>query len=390
MSKRRKIGRNDPCPCGGGKKYKKCHLAKEPPTIPPEVVAHAVAHFQGVEREQEALRAQGTYINVVKPVIFKGKKVWALGNRIYPGRPPNQTFHEFIIQTLQLTLGREWWEAQLKQPADQQHFIMKCFRKFSEWQKANATPENAANEGVWGALPDGWSKSLLSLAWDVCSLLHASHIPEPLLNRLKQRDGYQGARYELSIAAIFARLGFKIEFLDEKGTTDQKHCEFFASNESGLSIGVEAKSRHRPGVIHTPGDPQPGELLKKDRLGRLLNRALRQNPDDRPFFVFVDVNTQQVPGVIPEERPWLKDVRKILDRFPTPTPESPDPATALFFTNYSYHYQLENQADPGEYSMVVPQYAKFPIPDGWVFVGLKAALDHYGNVPLVDVQEDGV
>ncbi|MEQ1674882.1 MAG: SEC-C metal-binding domain-containing protein [Candidatus Nitrotoga sp.] len=24
-----KIGRNDPCPCGSGKKYKKCCLAKE-------------------------------------------------------------------------------------------------------------------------------------------------------------------------------------------------------------------------------------------------------------------------------------------------------------------------------------------------------------------------
>ena len=23
-----KIGRNDPCPCGSGKKYKKCHLNK--------------------------------------------------------------------------------------------------------------------------------------------------------------------------------------------------------------------------------------------------------------------------------------------------------------------------------------------------------------------------
>jgi hypothetical protein len=26
-----KIGRNDPCPCGSGKKYKKCHGAGGPP-----------------------------------------------------------------------------------------------------------------------------------------------------------------------------------------------------------------------------------------------------------------------------------------------------------------------------------------------------------------------
>ncbi len=26
-----KVGRNEPCPCGSGKKYKKCCLQKEPP-----------------------------------------------------------------------------------------------------------------------------------------------------------------------------------------------------------------------------------------------------------------------------------------------------------------------------------------------------------------------
>ncbi|MDA8111892.1 MAG: SEC-C metal-binding domain-containing protein [Nitrospiraceae bacterium] len=26
-----KVGRNDPCPCGSGKKFKKCHGAKKTP-----------------------------------------------------------------------------------------------------------------------------------------------------------------------------------------------------------------------------------------------------------------------------------------------------------------------------------------------------------------------
>jgi preprotein translocase subunit SecA len=33
--RREKIGRNDPCPCGSGKKYKKCHGAPGPPPSPP-------------------------------------------------------------------------------------------------------------------------------------------------------------------------------------------------------------------------------------------------------------------------------------------------------------------------------------------------------------------
>ena len=27
VSKSERVGRNDPCPCGSGKKYKKCHAA---------------------------------------------------------------------------------------------------------------------------------------------------------------------------------------------------------------------------------------------------------------------------------------------------------------------------------------------------------------------------
>lgn len=29
-----KIGRNDPCPCGSGKKYKQCCLSKQYPALP--------------------------------------------------------------------------------------------------------------------------------------------------------------------------------------------------------------------------------------------------------------------------------------------------------------------------------------------------------------------
>jgi preprotein translocase subunit SecA len=34
-----KVGRNDPCPCGSGKKYKKCHGRPGAPPLPPEARA---------------------------------------------------------------------------------------------------------------------------------------------------------------------------------------------------------------------------------------------------------------------------------------------------------------------------------------------------------------
>ena len=30
VNKQPKVGRNDPCPCGSGKKYKKCHMLGDP------------------------------------------------------------------------------------------------------------------------------------------------------------------------------------------------------------------------------------------------------------------------------------------------------------------------------------------------------------------------
>lgn len=77
----------------------------------------------------------------------------------------------------------------------------------------------------------------------------------------------------------------------------------------------------------------------------------------------------------------------MMERFPAPMPENPDPAAGLFFTNYSFHYQLENPADPEEYLMIVPRCARHPVSSGWVFDGLQAAFNHYGNIPLIEVEE---
>lgn len=44
LQERLKAGRNDPCPCGSGKKYKKCHRAEDEQAV----------HVELKRREQEA------------------------------------------------------------------------------------------------------------------------------------------------------------------------------------------------------------------------------------------------------------------------------------------------------------------------------------------------
>ena len=56
-----------------------------------------------------------------------------------------------------------------------------------EWRNKNRITQNKAGE-VWSAIPDGWTQALLSLSFDISSLVHTEHIPEGVLNRLKNKD----------------------------------------------------------------------------------------------------------------------------------------------------------------------------------------------------------
>lgn len=245
-----KIGRNDPCSCGSGKKYKKCCLGKQQTGTFHKVPTEVLDFFRKQEMERKHLHNLGIYLNFVKPVIFKGKKVWALGSRVYPTRPPSETFHEFTFFVLQQTLGFTWWQKQSSLLDEEKHFIMYCYGKYGEWRKKNATQKHKVG-GLWAARPDGWTRALLSLAFDVFSILHADHLPDQLLKRLRNKDQYQGARYEIVVAAIFARLGYKIKFLDEDTEIEGKRCEFIAYNNStGDQMAVEVKSKEREGVTY--------------------------------------------------------------------------------------------------------------------------------------------
>ena len=63
---KRRVERNDPCPCGSGKKYKKCCLNKDTQPVPPEVIKY----FQKIRAEHEYLKQVGIHINYVKPSLF--------------------------------------------------------------------------------------------------------------------------------------------------------------------------------------------------------------------------------------------------------------------------------------------------------------------------------
>ncbi len=389
-----KIGRNQSCPCGSGKKYKKCHLFSGEP-LPvftkidsnPELeqIKAQIEHEQTERRRK--LEAFGIYIDFVKPIQFKGKKVWALASRLYTNEPANQTFHEFIIDVLRQELGREWWENQINLTADKQHFIIQCFRKHFEWRQRSESPANKVGN-IWAAKPDGYSRALLSLAFDVCSLIHAVHLPEIFLNKLRQYKDYQSVRYEIAIAALFARMGYKITFLDETYAGQKllpKHCEFVASDlVTKEEIAVEVKSKTRQGVLHRPGEFNK-EREFQSSVSKLYRHALEQNPNDKPFIIFLDMNLPFGENQRPEDNVWLQSVTKMRDNAAFATKGKPSPTNGIVFTNFSYHYGTDKETGNGEWLLELSPQPHFPIRSTDFGNKLMMALRAYGNVPNLDM-----
>ncbi len=385
-----RIGPNDHCACGRGKKHKKYCVARDRGApiseLPPEVIKKLAERERRRQMEILSLRSIGIYINYVNPIIFKSKKVWVLGGRIFVDHDPDETFHEFIIWVLQHTLGKPWLDEQGERPVREQHFIYRCFLAFTDWRLKNSVPENKQVDGTWAHQPDGWTKSLMALAFDVASLQHANNMPEDLLKRLKTRDGYQGARYEIAVAAIFARLGFDISFI--KPVRGPKHCEFIAKHqESKIEIAVEAKSRHRMGVLHTPGATDDRKLARGD-VGKLLNEAFKKTEFGKmPFIAFIDVNCPMSGTDKFFDDKWGRDIQRLMGGR-TPTAADPDLHSALCFTNFSYHYQAGSDASNSECLTVIPMFSAYPIKDPSFFSGLGAALKNHGHVPLIELKDD--
>src|SRR5689334_1095180 len=99
-----KIGRNEPCPCGSGRKFKRCHGAFSTPpnsaTQAPEVVERAVARAAAAEYQRVKQQGKG------RPIISQELKGWrfvAVGSRVMYGKWP--AFSDFLLDHLKRTLG---------------------------------------------------------------------------------------------------------------------------------------------------------------------------------------------------------------------------------------------------------------------------------------------
>ncbi len=313
----------------------------------------------------------------VKPIISaeaKGARLVAVGNELLESDSWH-TFPDFLRSHLWHVIGERWFYQELKKPAEEQHPIWRWWILYHEFSKKQIADE----KGLIAAIPSGPTKAFYQLAYDLYILRHHQLLKEMILHRLLTSDGFQGARYELSATSTMIRAGFSIEFEDESDRS-RKHVEFVAvHNDTGERIAIEAKSRHRPGVLGVPGKQESTERIKL-RLGRLINAALGKD-FTIPLVLFIDMNLppQTVKRLL--EGDDITHLVRTLDQVKK-TDDGKDLFNLMLYTNYPYHYgAVDEPYEEDHLSRAMAQLPKYAIKNPQLIQDIIFAAKQYGNIP---------
>ncbi len=343
-----KIGRNDPCPCGSKKKYKRCHGLYRQPLASNQDIEYAVKRMQASQVQRQ--RQQGLGLPIISAEA-SGRRFVAVKNRLLHSKGW-LTFHDFLADYIKMAMGTDWGALEAAKPLDERHPILVWHHHRAEYlNRCPKEPGKVRSVPMTGAIA-----AFLRLAYDLYALDHNAELQDKLVNRLRNKDNFAGARYEVFVAATLIRAGFDLEFENEDdGSTT--HCEFTATyKKTGRQFSVEAK--HRAGSTF--------------RLGRQLNRALAKKAD-HTRLVFIDINVPdettvtEVPAYMQRA---LVDLRRFEGRIINGRPL---PNAYLVITNTPWHHHLHTSN-----FRCIAMAEGFQIQDlkiGGSFLSLRAAID---------------
>jgi SEC-C motif len=350
-----KIGRNDPCPCGSGLKFKRCHFS-------PRFELPFLVHQARIEKRhevearrllderkaQELQRQQQQGLG--RPIIsveHEGYRFVAVRSRLYYSKTW-KTFTDFLGDFIKTTLSGEWGNAELKKPLEKRHPILQWYHHICTLQRKHVQKPGE----IYSAPVTGAVSAYYGLAYNLYLIAHNVHdIESRLIARLKNPENFQGALYETRVAAELIKAGFELEYEDEDDRS-KSHCEFTATYaRTQKRFSVEAKSR--------PADLDgKGKLL---RVGRQLYGALeKQAKFER--LVFIDINRpfgatrEEIARVFDRAVAIIKRSEGMLIH------EQPAPPAYVCLTNY-----------PDQYSLGAPTFL-----GAGIFLGYKIADFGYG------------
>lgn len=321
---KKKVGRNEPCPCGSGKKYKKCHGITIQPshTLTPSEEAEIKQKFKQLKAlDMQRIKQQGKGKPIIS-ALFKGYRLVAVGNRFHYSKDW-KTFADFLFYYLKFVFGTDWGNTELKKDFGDRHPVVQWYDYVCKEQKKFIKQEGV----VATATMTGAVYAYFILSYNLYLLAHNAKLHAYFVERLRNNDLFYPAFYETIMAASFIKAGFTIELEDETDSTSD-HAEFIAiSPKTSRKYSVEAKHR-RKGKNHFG-------------VRRQLDKALTKNlPHER--VIFIDLNVPE--NVDSNGRvKWLGDVLQQLRSHENSLINGkPAPPAYVFVTNHPFLYNLDS------------------------------------------------
>ncbi len=234
-------------------------------------------------------------------------------------------------------------------------------------------------DGLCGSKPSGPFSAILLLAYDLYLIRHHQKLQELVISRLKDPNQFQGAKFELFALSSCIRAGFDIEFEDETNR-ESKHAEFTAINkDTNDKISIEAKSKHRSGVLGYKIEKGFDEKIKT-KVVTLINYA-RKKKSDLPLVIFVDTNLPEVFAEKIFNDGEMKEFKRILDRVPKQENDKDD-FNLIIFTNTPHYYKEHELIDSKKhFTFVFSMNPISKVSDIRILDNLNRAVSLDGNVP---------
>ena len=333
------IGRNQPCPCGSGKKYKRCHGAYTAQESHLRFPDSQAAFAKGM-REAEARRVRREkQQGLGRPIIaakLRDHQMVAVGKRVHFSDKWH-TFHDFLRDHLFGLLGKEWGAAELAKPPEKRHLILRWFDQATEDARLTGTKTGE----IYTAPMSGAVRAFINLAYNIYLVAHHTErdgdaIVKRYVDRLKstRSDDFAGALFETYAAAAFLKAGFTLEFEDERDGS-VSHVEFIAHYpKTGRRFSVEVKARDR-----TAGaGAEDADDVKRLRVANKLNKALGKKAA-HTRVVMIEIN---VPEVVTTFEGWpTAALEQIRYNEKTDFPDGEKkPSAYVFVTNHAFHNNL--------------------------------------------------
>lgn len=110
-------------------------------------------------------------------------------------------------------------------------------------------------------------------------------------------------------------------------------------------------------------------------------KAVAKDPKDKPFAIFIDANLPHQPELQHLHKTWIPEVSSMVTEHRTSLLPELAPFSALFVTNYAWHYEGRNLPNAGEHFFICPKLALHPWSKQLTFDAIGNALFKYGVVP---------